>query len=175
MKKQMIDFPDYYADEYGNVYNKFGHKMSPFVDSVGYYQLNLRKDKKICHVRPHRHIYEAFYGKIPKGMQINHIDGNKLNNKLDNLEIVTNSENTKHGYNNGLYHSVHRNIPIDVYDKNGNYIKTYNSIRQASLDLGINRKTLSSILFNGKSNNYNYEFKARLDTKGQTTIESIAA
>ena len=137
--------------------------------------MTLRINKKPKHVRPHRLIYEAFYGRIPEGYQINHKDGNKRNNNLDNMELVTNSENTQHGYDNGLYHSKHRNIQIKAYDKSGNYITTYKSIRQAADNLNINRKTLSRILFDDKPNNTQYIFEAILDTKSATTKESTAA
>lgn len=176
MRKQLLKFPDYYADKHGNIYNKQGHKMSPFVDTTGYWQMKLRKNKKICHVRPHRHIYEAFNGEIPKGMQINHIDGNKLNNSLDNLEIVTNKENTQHGYDNGLYHSI-KPIEVQVFTKDMEYICTCPSIRSVAERFNINRKRLSNIIFNGRNNNTDYIFKVdeSLINEGQTTIESVAA
>jgi len=46
-------------------------------------------------LRLHRYIYEMHYGEIPKGYEIHHKDGNKLNNNIDNLEILTKSEHTK--------------------------------------------------------------------------------
>jgi len=50
----------------------------------------------------HRVVYEAYFGKIPDGMQINHIDGVKTNNHLDNLEAVTPKQNTQHAWRIGL-------------------------------------------------------------------------
>ncbi len=50
----------------------------------------------------HRVIYEAFNGPIPKGLQINHVDGDKANNVLSNLEIVTPRENIHHSIANGF-------------------------------------------------------------------------
>lgn len=46
----------------------------------------------------HRAIVETFIGKIPKGMAVNHKDGNKKNNFIENLEIVTYAENIGHSY-----------------------------------------------------------------------------
>lgn len=50
----------------------------------------------------HRIVYETFVGDIPEGLQINHLDGNKSNNHLSNLEVCTASENIKHAIRTGL-------------------------------------------------------------------------
>ena len=43
----------------------------------------------------HRAVWETFNGPIPKGMEIDHIDGDSFNNKLSNLKLVTHAENTR--------------------------------------------------------------------------------
>lgn len=50
----------------------------------------------------HRILAHCFKGGIPEGMVIDHLDGNKLNNDLDNIEIITHTENTKRAYEKGL-------------------------------------------------------------------------
>lgn len=50
----------------------------------------------------HRAVYEAFIGEILPTYQINHLDGNKINNHISNLEMCTASENTRHAYATGL-------------------------------------------------------------------------
>lgn len=50
----------------------------------------------------HRILAHCFKGGIPEGMTVDHLDGDKLNNDLDNLEIVTHAENTKRAYAAGL-------------------------------------------------------------------------
>jgi len=50
----------------------------------------------------HRLIWEHVYGQIPLGLQVNHINGVKWDNRIENLELVTPSENLKHAYRLGL-------------------------------------------------------------------------
>lgn len=50
----------------------------------------------------HRMIWESVHGPIPSGMQINHVNGKKADNRIANLELVTPSENTLHAYRLGL-------------------------------------------------------------------------
>jgi len=134
-----------------------------WVDNVGYLQVNLRKEGKKYYKRVHRIVAETFIPNPLNLPQVNHKDGNKRNNNIDNLEWTNNKQNTLHGYQNNLYHSNKRSIKIEVFDKNNTYINTYKSIRETAEKLNINRKTLSRILFDNKINNYNYIFKAVLD------------
>lgn len=53
-------------------------------------------------VAAHRVVYEAVHGPIPPGMSINHLDGVKLNNRPDNLEVATQSQQMAHAYSLGL-------------------------------------------------------------------------
>ena len=53
-------------------------------------------------VRVHRLVWLAFHGEISPDKEMNHLDGNKLNNRLDNLEEVTCQENSIHAHRMGL-------------------------------------------------------------------------
>lgn len=79
-----------------------GLKKKPFVSDKGYYKVQLIVCGKKRNVRVHRLV--AFkYLSNPHGYSaINHIDGNKLNNSISNLEWCTNSHNILHGIETGL-------------------------------------------------------------------------
>lgn len=83
-------------------------KLSSSIDTSGYRSVMLYKNGVQKRYRLHRLIYTAFVGNIPKGLQINHSDGDKLNNSLENMEIVTAKENVRHAWRIGLCHAYDR-------------------------------------------------------------------
>lgn len=70
----------------------------------GYHSLCLSKDSKVKRHYVHRLVGESFIDNPLNKPQINHLDGNKNNNKVDNLEWVTRKENVQHAIKNGLSH-----------------------------------------------------------------------
>lgn len=69
--------------------------MTPVDNGLGYLQIRLSREGKRKAHYVHRIVWETFHGPIPEGYEINHIDHNKSNNSLGNLELVTHSENIK--------------------------------------------------------------------------------
>lgn len=63
----------------------------------GYCLVNLYKDGKGKTFKVHRLVVTSFIGPIPRGMVVNHINENKLDNRLSNLEICTQKKNMNHG------------------------------------------------------------------------------
>jgi hypothetical protein len=70
-----------------------------------YYDVFL-SNQVIKQIKIHRLVAETFLGNPDKKEQINHVDGNKLNNNVDNLEWVTAKENTVHAWENGLCSNI---------------------------------------------------------------------
>ena len=87
----------------GRVRNDETNKMKS-MDSTsdGYYKVDLYSNGKRTSVRVHRLVAEAFIPNPNELPQINHIDGNKENNNVKNLEWVNNSQNMIHAYRTGL-------------------------------------------------------------------------
>lgn len=90
----------------------------------------------------HRLEYEAFYGRIPQGMQVNHINEIKSDNRLENLNLMTPKENTNWG--TAIQRRIEkqtndkRSKPVLQIDKNTNeVIAEFPSIHQVERDLGI--------------------------------------
>ena len=134
-------------------------KLSKWVDCVGYYTVSFRVDGKKYWKRIHRLIAEVLVPNPQALPQVNHIDGNKLNNNLNNLEWCNNQYNTQEAYNNNLYKSK-KECPIRATDKLTGQVFEFNSIRKCAEILHLNRKTLTSILKGDKkTNNYGYYFE----------------
>lgn len=78
--------------------------MKTKISTTGYYRVNLTNDdNKIKTVNIHKLVMLTYIGDRPKDLVINHIDGNKLNNNLNNLEYCSQKENIIHAINNGLF------------------------------------------------------------------------
>lgn len=77
--------------------------------------------------RLHRLVYKAFVGEIPKGMVIDHIDGDRSNNNVDNLRCVTLSENCQNP--NTKYNKSRSVVQIDK--NSGKVINTFKSVTDA--------------------------------------------
>ena len=61
------------------------------INNSGYYKLTNSFTGKNCYI--HREVAKLFIGNIPDGFVVNHKDGNKLNNSVYNLEIISQSDN----------------------------------------------------------------------------------
>jgi hypothetical protein len=84
----------------GKVFNR--NKVELKGGTTVYRHVSIMTDLGYKQKSVHKLVVETFIGLVPKGMLCNHKNGNKLDNRADNLEIVTPSENTKHAYDTGL-------------------------------------------------------------------------
>lgn len=91
--------------------SKLGRVVRQNNHNSGYKTVSLWRDNRGKSYLVHRVIASAFLGEIANGLEVNHIDGDKTNNRADNLEIVTRNENIRHAMNIGLIDNRGANNP----------------------------------------------------------------
>ena len=83
-----------------------GNNLRPTADKKGYMRLHVTLDRQRVSYKVHRLVAEAFIENKDGKEHVNHIDGDKRNNRASNLEWSTNLENARHAINNGLWDNV---------------------------------------------------------------------
>ena len=96
--KQIPGHPKYLISDAGLVSGPRGHVLSGYTDKNGYKCISPNPRAKVKAFKVHRKVVEAFCGPIPEGMQVNHKNGIKDDNRLENLEVVTPGENILHSF-----------------------------------------------------------------------------
>ena len=131
-----------------------GRVLKPVNNNDGYLQVALSKDGKQTTFLVHRLVYEAFNGKIPEGMQVNHIDEDKTNNSIENLNVMTSKENINWGTGNerrakSMINHKSLSKPIIQYSLTGEKLAEFEGLHDAARKLNINLGNISSAL-NGR-------------------------
>ena len=134
---------------------------TPILSTPGYYTVCLSKDGKVSYsVGIHRLVAEAFVENTDKTKtEVNHKDGNKLNNYYENLEWVTRKENNEHAIKSGLRKYVKS---IEQYTVDDELVNIFTSSAEAGNFLGKGKRTNTHILncCKGKiSTAYGYKWK----------------
>lgn len=146
-------------DENGRLYriiNKSHNKKKSKIDKPidqkmpnGYMGVNIKVNNIKHNIYMHRLMWMMHNGKIPEGKEINHKDGNKANNSIENLELVTSSENRKHAYDNNLigknWEHPNAHLTREDYVLIEKMLISGKSIRSISILLNHNWKTIKRI------------------------------
>lgn len=107
-----------------------GRILKPCVHSCGYLYLTFSIEKKRKYLFIHRLVYEAFNGPIPEGMQVNHINENKTDNRLENLNLMTPKENINWGTHNKRVSEKHLK-PVLQFTLDGELVREWDSMEEA--------------------------------------------
>lgn len=145
----------YKIDERGNIFSTYINGfMKPKISKDGYYTIGLRTNygvKKFFRV--HRLVAQMFIPRIEGKNIVNHKDGNKLNNYVNNLEWCTLSENQLHSiYQLGNTPPITNEKPLICTDIRTEQEIIYKSVSECSRDLNCSVTNINSKL-NGRSNN----------------------
>lgn len=119
---KLIDNTKHYACKNGMIFNRFGTEIKGGINRCGYRQVSISINGKCKTLSVHRLILKTFNPVNNMDvLDVNHIDGDKTNNNIENLEWVTKSENVIHSYKIGLQDNV---AGVKVFsDKEKEFIK----------------------------------------------------
>ena len=148
-------FSKYEVSNEGNIRNKkTGRILKQQIGTHGYNVLTLRKNKVPVTARVHRIVADSFYDGDHDELDVNHIDGNKLNNHISNLEFCTRKENIRHAFDTGLKHGSRR-TKIRIVETGDEF----NSITECQSITGFDKSAICKCL-SGKQDNYKgYHFE----------------
>ena len=118
------------SNKKGNYLQK-GKVLAFYIDKDGYCVVCLTNKRKHKTYRVSRLVAETFIPNYENKPTVNHIDGNKQNNNIENLEWATYSENNRHAVEMGLNTKDKLKIKVNQYDLNGNFIKQWESLSEA--------------------------------------------
>jgi hypothetical protein len=148
------DTKRYYISSLGRFKNRKGVIMcnyKPHHSGYIYVRVNIKK------YALHRLVALTFLENVYSKPFVNHIDGNKLNNNVNNLEWVTCSENNLHNYKIGLNNGHKRKII--QYDLEMNEIKKFNTIKEAGVILNISYSCIKDVLKEKQKSSKGFIFK----------------
>lgn len=116
------------------IYNK-GRILKQGITNCGYKKVSLydKITSSYTTLNVHRLVAKYFIGDI-EGLQVNHVDGDKLNNSESNLEIVSFEENMNHALTTGLHHNPRKKV--EMLNTEMEVVNTFKSAREASRLLG---------------------------------------
>ena len=128
MQKPLYCCDEYTVDSAGFVLSKKGRPLKPYPNRHGYLIINLMIDGKRVGMSVHKAVARTFLPETyAPGLQVNHKDGNKLNNSVENLEWVTGQANIDHAkevlgvFVTGKNHC--KAVPVSAYDKQTGELK----------------------------------------------------
>lgn len=142
--KRIEDYPDYSITTEGNVIShKFGKykTLKPSMDNLGYTTVTLCGKIKRTY-RVHTLVATAFLGNLD-GNTVNHEDGDKLNNRLGNLEVMSLSANIKHAFNNNLH--PNSGVKVEQINSEGKIVNTFESMLEAERVTGISNSHINAV------------------------------
>jgi len=161
--KPIPNYPNYSITEDGKVWSNLSSKfLKAGLGKVGYYVVALHKDNKQKTFNIHRLVAESFINNDFNKGYVNHINGIKTDNKVENLEWVTAKENNIHAHKIGLNYISKLNRIEASRTAKEKFSKIvldtqtgvfYNSAREAAMAKGINSNTLHGRLNGSKANN----------------------
>lgn len=171
-----IGFDDYCVTDDGSIYSLKSKKfLNLQYNDNGYVVVTLRKDGKTKTLRVHRlvammYLKDTFF----EGAHVNHIDGDKTNNNVQNLEWVTRQENMRHAYDNDLVISKPKTLSDDDLHLICQALEEGSRVVDVAKMFSIDREIIDRIyrgtLFKHISYEYNF---SKVLKQGRVSVEKV--
>lgn len=161
--KEIIGYEGWYwVSNLGNVKSKF-KRLKPCINKDGYYVVNLCKENHQKSFNLHRLVALHFIDNPDNLPQVNHKDECKTNNCVTNLEWCTQQQNHDYGTRNERTGRSQMNKQgskvLLQYDLQGNFIKEFSSVSEASRELGKSQANISRCANGFKNQAYKFIWK----------------
>lgn len=154
----------YKISNHGRVYSLISNTvLKNIMSKRGYYHVTLCKNRTKKNLRINRLVAMRFIPNTCNKPEVNHIDENKANNHVGNLEWCTTKENRNHGtcvqrcIANRNFDS--RKKPIIQYEKSGKFVRELESIWQAEIQLGFNIGNISECCHGRRNTAHGFVWK----------------
>ena len=144
--KNIEESTNYEVSNYGNIRNtKSGQILNPGESGNGYKQVALKmKASNKFEKRYVDRLLEFYWLENPENKrEVNHINLDKTDNRVENLEWITSSENQKHKYQNRDYRTSNRKVA--QMDLNNNIIAVFDSVAAAAQAMGATRQGIDKV------------------------------
>lgn len=171
------DCPNYYITSKGRIYHRNGREIFGS-KSNGYLAATLKNIKgETVTIKIHELMSKTFHDRsqlCPNGSTIvlNHKNLNKTDNSIDNLEIITQSENIKHAHDSGKYNGTKsQRRPVVQLTLNGDFIAEFASISEAERKTGVDQFGIWGVCngINKQSKGFKWMDKCDYEKLQQTT------
>lgn len=151
--KPIEGFPEYQVSSFGRVRSsrRWGRFKVMNPSKIGEYKrLALHADSKPKGFYVHQLVYRTFYGPVPQGLQIRHLDGNAQNNHICNLSVGTSKENHADRYRHGTEprcergpsSKLSRNDVLEIFNACRNGVSRQHMARKFSVDVSAIRRIM---------------------------------
>lgn len=155
---EIYDFSNYDVSENGYVINnKTGRILSASPDRCGYMTVHLSKNGRGYTKRVHRLVAEAFLEQPSEdAWQVNHINGDKRDNRRINLEYVTPSDNMYHSYANCLNHwEGYNERPVRIIETG----EVFKSQAECARAIGGSQPNINACLVGRRNTHLGYHYE----------------
>jgi hypothetical protein len=148
---------------------RYGFKlMSLLRTTTGYLNIALRVNNSVKRGLVHTFIAKTFLSRCQDCTQVDHINGIKSDNRVENLQWTTRSDNMKYNYSRGVT-SIDKlkskGKKVELFDKESNSIGVFDSLRAAANHIGVSHGNMSALV--------NDKWRVKSLTKNKITAKLI--